>query len=540
VSETPVLIVGGGPVGLMLARVLARLGVRATLVERNVEPTRHPKMDITNARSMELFRRFGLEHVLRKVAVPEDNPFDVSWITTLAGHELHRFRYRSPAEWRAFIRADNGGGQPQVPPMRVSQVVIEPVLRAAVDEEPLITARYGVALEDLTQDSGGVTAVLRDAASSATERLRCRFLAGCDGGGSRVRECLGIGLDGESAVMQRFMVHFRSDARELLQRFGVAWHYQSHLGTLIAQDDREIWTLQTRPDPGMAVERIDPHERLAAFAGTRFPCQILVANPWTPHLLVAQSYANGRVFLAGDAAHQYIPTGGYGMNTGIGDAVALGWKLAAVLHGFGGPGLLAAYDAERRPVGLRNRDASGRHTSVRMAIAEVYRDVLGADGAASPEKRALAAARIAALGNAENESHGIELGYAYPRSAIVCGERDTEISGDPLRYVPTAAPGARLPSVYLADGTALYDRLGPWLTLLSFAGAPDAEWADAARRLGVPLETVALQEPALAPIYGADLVLVRPDQHVAWRGRAGADAQSILARVTGWRNGASN
>src|SRR5262249_1579568 len=245
---------------------------------------------------------------------------------------------------------------------------------------------------------------------------------------------------------------------EMLQRWGIAWHYQSARGTLIAQDDVDHWTLQTRPKPGDDLDRVEPNALLARFMGRPIPCEILVANPWTPHMLVAEAYRLGRALLVGDAAHQYNPTGGYGMNTGIADACDLAWKLAALVRGFGGPGLLESYDAERRPVGLRNRQASGRHTEGRLAIAETYRQAgdafeeLSAEGDA---RRAALAARIAALGNAENESYGIELGYAYPQSPIVCAETDAEISDDPIRYVPTTAPGARLPSVLLADGSAL-------------------------------------------------------------------------------------
>jgi 2-polyprenyl-6-methoxyphenol hydroxylase-like FAD-dependent oxidoreductase len=279
-----------------------------------------------------------------------------------------------------------------------------------------------------------------------------------------VRSCLGIQLEGQARVAQRYMVHFRSSARDMLQRWGIAWHYQSPRGTLIAQDDVDHWTLQTRPKPGDDLDRVDPDALLTRFMGRRIPCKILVANPWTPHLLLAETYRLGRAFLVGDAAHQYIPTGGYGMNTGIGDACDLGWKLAALVRGFGGPGLLEAYDSERRPVGLRNRQASGTHSEVRMAIAQAYAEAGSSVDDFSPEadgRRTALSARIEALGNAENESYGIELGYAYPRSPIVCAETDAEISDDPVRYIPTTAPGARLPSILLADGSALFDRLGP-------------------------------------------------------------------------------
>ena len=539
-DETPILIAGGGPVGMTLALVLARLGVPCILAERNLETTRHPKMDITNVRSMELFRRYGLSQVLRAVAVPEANNFDVAWVTTMAGHELHRFRYPSVVEKQAEIAARNDGSQPLEPAMRVSQVVIEPVLKTAVLAEPLIDARFGWAFEDCTQDADGVTVTLRETDTGHADTVRCAYLAGCDGGTSRVRAAVGIALDGQAKVAQRYMIHFRSTARDLLQRFGIAWHYQSHNGTIIAQDDVDTWTLQTRLDAPETPEGLDPTRRLTDFVGRPIGAEILVANPWTPHLLIAQSYMHGRVLLAGDAAHQYIPTGGYGMNTGIGDAVALGWKLAAVMKGFGGPQLLAAYDAERRPVGERNRQASGAHTQVRMLIARAYAEA-GANGpldgasAAAEQRRAALAARIAHLGNAENESWGIELGYAYPRSAIVCGETDAEISADPVNYVPTTAPGARLPSVLLDDGIPLFDKLGPWFTLLSFGATPDADLVAAAARRGMPLASVRLDQPGLSSIYGAPQILVRPDQHVAWRGRAaGGRADAILARCLGW------
>jgi 2-polyprenyl-6-methoxyphenol hydroxylase-like FAD-dependent oxidoreductase len=438
-KQVPVLIVGGGPVGMTLARDLARREVNCMLVERNPTTTRHPKMDITNVRSMELFRRLALADELRAVAVPESHNFDVSWITSLSGHELCRFRYPSVTQWRRLIREKNDGSMPGEPPMRVSQVEIEPVLQRSVQTEPRVEARWGVVFDHLSQDQDGVTATLRTA-EGKTEQVRCSFLVGCDGGTSRVRGCLGIGLDGQSRVMDRFMTHFRSRATGVLHRFGVAWHYQSVAGTLIAQNDSDIWTLHTRWPKGVAPEAVDTRELLRGFAGCDFDYEILVANAWTPHLLVAESYGIDRVFLAGDAAHQYIPTGGYGMNTGIGDACDLGWKLAAALHGFGGPGLLASYNVERRPIGLRNRSASGRHAQVRAEIGALYTPDLTAPGAQGDVARAEAGLRIGAIGNAENESYGIELGYAYTDSPIVCTESGTEIPSDPLRYVPTTIP----------------------------------------------------------------------------------------------------
>ena len=535
-KQVPVLIAGGGPVGMTLACELSRRGIACLLVERNPATTRHPKMDITNARSMELFRRLGLVDALRAVAVPESSNFDVSWITSLTGHELHRFHYPSVTGWRRLIAERNDGTMPGEPPMRVSQVEIEPVLQRAVQAAPMVESRWGVELEDIAQDPKGVTATLRTA-DGAAETVRCRYLAGCDGGTSRVRQCLGIRLDGQSRVQQRFLTHFRSTDTALLQRWGIAWHYQSAAGTLIAQNDKDIWTLQTRWPDETAPEDVDVPGLLRGFAGRDFAHEILVANAWTPHFVVAERYREGRVLLAGDAAHQYVPTGAYGMNTGIGDACDLGWKLAAVLHGHGGPLLLASYELERRPVGLRNCDAARGHSGRRAAISAVYREAGDLNAATADAARGAAGLRIGAIGNAENESYGIELGYAYAASDVICADPGAEIPNDPLHYIPTTAPGARMPSVLLAGGTPIFDRLGLWFTLVCFGTPPSEALVAAAARRRVPLDVLRIDDPDTVRVYGRGLLLIRPDQHVAWRGAACEDARAadaIVSRVTGF------
>ncbi|MFM0114733.1 FAD-dependent monooxygenase [Paraburkholderia nemoris] len=516
--QTNVLVAGGGPVGMTLALILAKRGIRCTLVERNETTTAHPKMDITNARSMELFRGIDVASDLRKAAVAEGHCFDVSWISDFTGHELHRFRYPSVTEHRALIRAHNDGSQPSESPMRVSQVEIEPVLKRAIEAEPLIDVRFGVEIQDLRQDASGVTATVHDRRTADTSEIRCEYLVGCDGGGSRVRSCLGIELNGDARIMQRYMVHFRSDRRDLLLRWGNAWHYQSAFGTLIAQNDHDTWTLHSRLPTGVSLDAINPADQITRFVGTAIEHEVLQANPWSPHLLVADAYGRGRVFLVGDAAHQYIPTGGYGMNTGVGDAFDIGWKLAAVVHGFGGPKLLESYEIERRPVGLRNCDASRRHNNVRMRIGELYADDLSASGSIGDEKRANASARIAALGNAENESFGIEFGYAYRDSPVVANEPDAEWIDDPLMYRPSTAPGARLPSVFLDDGSSVYHSLGPWFTLLLSEKESTGNFYEVARSFAMPLRIVRLQERVMASTYRCSAVLVRPDHHIAWRG----------------------
>lgn len=534
--EAPVLIAGGGPVGMTLALNLARYGVRSVLIERNPETTRHPKMDLTNGRSMELFKRLGLAEELRDAGVPRDNAFDISWVTSLVGHELHRFHYPSANAKRAIILAENDGSHGSEPPLRVSQVQIEPVLKRAIDASPLVDVRFGTAFERIVeQDDDGVTVEISDCASGALQTVRCQYLAGCDGGGSRVRRRLGIELDGDMAVAGAHMVHFRTDARDLLQRWGPVYHLQTGGGTIIAQNDHDIYTLQAWLIPGMGVEDMRPEDVLEGWIGTSFDYEILQANPWTANFVVAQRYRQGRVLLAGDAAHQFIPTGGYGMNSGIADAAGLSWVLAACVQGWAGDTLLDAYEAERRPTAWWHLEAARRHMNVRLEIGAVYAEAgdLTGDSCEADVKRAEAGRKIAALGNAENESWGVEFGYRYDASPVVCVEPDPPTI-DPLTYHPTTWPGARLPQVYLEDGHSVHDRLGLWFTLLAIDTVDGTAIAAAAKALGIPLEIVSLGRPDLRALYERDLVLVRPDQHVAWRGDNLPDDLAVLLRhVTG-------
>ncbi len=534
--NTPVLIAGGGPVGMTLALNLARYGVRSILVERNPSTTQHPKMDLTNGRSMELFKRLGLVDKLRAVGVPGGNSFDISWITSLAGHELHRFAYPSADEAREIIWTKNDGSQASEPGLRVSQIVIEPVLKQAVDENELVDVRFGTLFERLiAQDEDGVLVEIKDVASGATQKIHCQYLAGCDGGGSRVRRQLGIELDGDMAVAGAYMVHFKTQMRDVLQRWGTAWHYQTGAGTVIAQNDDDIYTLQAWLLPGQDGSQLQPREVLEGWVGQPFDYEILQANPWTANFVVARHYVKGRVVLAGDAVHQFIPTGGYGMNSGVADAAGLSWVLAALVHGWGGGKLLDAYERERKPTAWWHLEAARRHMGVRIAIGQVYADAgdLDGDSAEAARKRAEVAGKIAELGNAENESWGVELGYRYDDSPIIATEPNPPAI-DPLCYRPSTWPGARLPHLFLADKRAIHDLLGLYFSLVSLVDFDSSAIESAAARLEIPLTIVRLNQAGLRRIYERDFLLVRPDQHVAWRGDTlPDDAETLLRQVSG-------
>ena len=559
------LIAGGGPVGLTLALTLAQHGVAAMLVERNPTTTTHPKMDITNGRSMELFRHLGVADELRKVAVPEDHPFDVSWVTGLSGWELARFRYPTVDQRRAIICGCNDGTMPLEPAMRVSQALLEPALKDILESRcPQIDLRFGWALDTFGQDTDRVDAVIRCSATGETRTVRAQFLAGCDGAGSVVRAGLGIVLDDidlrrlavrelglgrllpaairafldnrETPMDGRvYLIHFTSPNRELFERFGTAWHTQSPEGwTLISQNDRDTWTLHSLLGAGTDADAIDPKRFLFAKLRIEFDCDIICANAWRPRLSLADSYGSGRVWLAGDSAHQVVPAGGYGMNTGVGDAVGLGWMLAAIVQGWGDHRLLEAYEAERRAVAIRNRSASARHTLVRLAIKAVYRKVIHSEGWNGERSRRRLGREILDFGNLENESDGIEFGYRYDASPVVCHEPTATRADHVHAYTPGTRPGARPPSLFLEDGRAIFDLFGLGLTLLRFAELDVDSLAAAAADRRIPLKVIDIREDHARRLYERDLVMIRPDHHVAWRGDAVPDQPgAVLDRIRG-------
>lgn len=561
--DTQVLIAGGGPVGLMTAMELNKQGVKAILIERNPTTTRHPKMDITNGRSMELFRRWGVDKKLREVAIPENHGFNVIWMTSLVGEELARFEYPTVAEYRKRAKEANDGTHTMEPAMRVSQVFIEPVLKEYLESDcPHIDVRFGWALDDFTQDADGVTATIKNK-EGETQQIRSLYLAGCEGAGSPTRKILGIGLDeidvfgivkkvgmlklvahGIREAMrglkkpagQVYMIHFTSPEKELLERFGEAWHIQSPTGeTIISQNDKDTWTLHTAIREGEDIDKIDPKQKLFNFVGREFECTVTIANAWTPRLCVVDKFGEGRAWMAGDAVRQVTPAGGYGMNTGVGDALALGTALAAVIHGYGSPALLQAYEAERRPVALRNRAASAAHMLVRFKIMLSLKNAIYDKGAKGERARKKMADHISSLGNLENEAIGIEAGYRYDGSPVICAEgEDAPPAFEWGKLNPGTYPGARAPGVWLADGRSIHDLLGDQFTLIRFADIDVSAFEAAAKDRKIPMTILDIRDDHAAQIYERKLVLVRADQHVVWRGDSvPEDVGLVMAKVTG-------
>ena len=532
-TETPILIVGGGPVGLALAGDLGWRGIRCLLIEQSDGSIYQPRQDLVGIRTMEFCRRWGLVGAVEAAPYPRDLPQDNVYVTSLVGYELGRERFPTLAAAKP---------PPESPQRRerCPQNMFDPVLRGFAGAQPGVTLRYRSRLVSFTQDDDGVTAVVENLATGAPERIRARYLVGCDGGRSLVRETLGVPMSGTEALTYTTNVIFRCPELVALHDKGRAYRFiilgpEGTWSTIVAINGTDQWRFSIiggGAPHDYSVEEIRALIRRAI--GRDFDYEILTVMPWVRRELVADRYGDGRVFLAGDAAHMLSPTGAFGMNTGIQDAVDLSWKLAATLQGWGGAHLLASYDAERRPIGHRN---------VREAAANFRRMTSPRPGpmllAPTPEgatfRQELGAAFTETMRH-EWFTLGVHLGYRYDPSPICWPDGSHAPPDDPNRYGPSACPGSRAPHVWLAKGRSTLDLFGRTFALLGFDADPaevDKVMAAAAAR-DVPVTSTAIEHSEAAALYARRLVLVRPDGHVAWRSdHAPDDALAMIDRIRG-------
>ena len=531
--EIPVLIVGGGPVGLALAAELGWRGVECLLVEQTDGVIRTPKMNEVNVRSMEFCRRWGIEDKVLDCPFPRNHAMDIAFVTSLSGYELAR--QKRPAK-----RDQRPGRHSPVNQQICSQLWFDPILRDFALSFPTVAIAHRCRMESFRDTADGVEAEILHLDNGRREHVRARFLAACDGAMSAIREARGISLDGTEVLGRPLHMFFR--APDLLDRCSMA-----QATFILAIDGDGLWANIRNVDPvnalwrlmvldtpdGFDAENIDRDAYLKRAVGRDVEVEWIDHSVWIRRGVVARRYRDGPVFLAGDSAHQLSPTGALGMNTGIGDAVDLGWKIAAVLDGWGGPALLDSYDAERRAIGTRNVAMA---TEFHHGHAEFESVAAIADD--TPEGGALRARIGPAL--VENigrmfRTEGLQIGYRYNLSPICIDDGTPDVADNPETYTPSARPGARAPHVALGDGRSTLDLFGRGIVLLNFGGAADATaLAAAAASRGIPFETVLLDDANVASIYQRRLVLVRPDGHVAWRSDdAPADVGAILAHVRG-------
>ncbi len=539
-SGYPVVIAGGGSVGLSLAAELGWRGVECLVLEERQALNDHPRANAVANRTMEYYRRWGIDGAITEAGIPPSAPAEYLWVTTMHGREIHRISL-PPFDELVATRQSGGYAEDEhawSPYLKTitGQNEVESAILDYIHELPAVDYRFGWRVLDFVDDGGVVHCRIEHVESGRVETVDAAYLIGCDGGRSVVRHQLGIELSGRAALASFVSLYFR--APDLIDRhpFGHGNIFfplhRDNRGFFLTWDDDKTYTYHLVLDEGQGWESVDPAEAVAAVLGEPIDIELHSVQPWTAHALVAERYREGRVFLAGDAAHLFSPTGGFGMNTGVSDAIDLAWKLQAALDGWAGAGLLDSYEHERRPIGVRNTTEAADCFDRLIAVMQCG-DELEADGVAADARRAELAADIK-----DQEkliaSSGTLLGYRYRDSPIVVSDGSPEPPDDPRRYVPVARPGHRAPHIWLDDGDALYDRFGPDFNLLVLGAADPTPVADAAAAAGMPLRVVRIAEPLVREVYEADLTLIRPDLMVAWRGNAApANVGDLIDAVRG-------
>ncbi|MEO8203248.1 MAG: FAD-dependent monooxygenase [Betaproteobacteria bacterium] len=516
---TPVLVAGGGPVGLALAGDLGWRGAACTLVDSGDGAIYQAKMDMVGIRTMEYCRRWGIVPWVEEAGYNRDYPQDCVWVTSLTGWELGREQFPKPSEARAPAES------PQTRE-RCPQNFFDPVLARFAGQFASVSLRYRTTLAGFEERADRVVATLRNEVDGSEEAIECAYLVGCDGGASTVRQGLGITMTGTPTLTHTTNVIFRCEGLEKLHDKAPAYRFifigpEGTWATLVAINGRDQWRFSLVGDAQRRTLSEDELRRAIVRAmGRKFEFEILSVLPWVRRQLVAEHYGTRRVFIAGDAAHLTSPTGGFGMNTGIQDSVNLAWKLAACLEGWGGERLLASYELECRPVGIRNvaeatgnleRMLSPRVTSVPTAMFDT-----SSDGDRARK----------AFGDAYTEmmrrewfSNGIHLGYMYEGSPVIVPDGTPQPRDEVSTYRPTARPGSRAPHAWLEDGRSILDLFGKAFVLLRFGTRPAdaANLVAAAAARKVPLEVFDIAQAHAARLYERSLVLVRPDGQVCWR-----------------------
>ncbi len=540
--EVPVLIAGAGPVGTTLALDLAVNGIRSVLLEERLDFPPNPKCNTTNARSMEHFRRLGCAAEIRQAGLPLARATDVVYTTRWTGHELTRYRLRSiddVLQNKSIGAIDEYWPTPE-PQHRISQLFMEPVVRARLAELPACDFRPGWQFIDFSQDNEGVTCTAMEIATGREQQFRAQYLVSCEGGRSRVRRDIGAKLEGREVVTQFCTTYFRCPQLDTIWPHAKAWMHriynrdgESHI---LAIDGCELWLHHSILGPEADLAAHDHVPAIRNAIGTDIDYEILGQERWVARAMVVDRYRDRRVFLAGDAAHLWIPMGGFGMNAGVEDAVNLAWKLRAVLQGWGGEALLDSYENERRAIGqlVANSAAKIFADLYQIPVSEPDFESAGPKGDAV---RAEIGQRITAHNRSEFDSIGMQLGVSYDQSPIVCydGAQIPPFAID--QYTESSRPGVRAPHLWRADGSALFDHFGSSYTLLRIGNAvPDtAAFAAAFAARHVPLTILDVTESeAIAKYEAYPLVLIRPDQHIAWRGRAVPSApDNVVATLTG-------
>ena len=542
--DVDVFIAGAGPVGLTLAMDLASRGVRVTIAEprRYAEPP-NVKCNHVSARSMEVFRRLGVASKLRKGGLPADHPNDIAFRTSLTGIELARISIPCRRDRYSDTTGPDGWWPTPEPPHRINQVYLEPLL---LDHA---AAQAGVSLLNRTQvtghiqQDGCVTVALLDLDHNTSRQMRARYLVGCDGGSSTVRKQMGAQLEGTAVIQRVQSTYIRAPGLLSLIPGKPAWSYYSvnprRCGTTFAIDGHETWLVHNHlnaDEPEFDSVDRDWALRQILGVGPDFHYEVISKEDWVGRRLVANRFRDRNVFIAGDAAHLWVPYAGYGMNAGIADAVNLAWLLAARLQGWADEGILDAYEAERQPITEQVSHFAMDHAQKMIRARRAVPSNIEAQDASGEAARQEVGAQAYELNVQQFCCAGLNFGYFYRGSPIIVPDGEAPPPYSMGNFTESTVPGCRAPHFWLADGRSLYDAFGPGYTLLQFDRAADVSaMVDASAAAGVPLKVLTpFAKGSWPAAYRHKLVLCRSDQHVVWRGDTlPADMAELIARMRG-------
>ena len=545
--HTDVLICGGGPCGLMMALELGRRGIRTVLLDAKAGTAFNPQANATQARTMEHFRRLGFAHEVRAMGLPGDHPTDIAYFTRFHGHELARLRLPTAKEAVAAIERMSGSWSAAELPHRISQKYVEAALLKQVQAQPSVDIRFQHHMSQFEETPNGIVAQVTDNVHNQSVQVHAQYLFAADGARSPVRHTLGIRWEGETGKRRDFMggkmfaVYFRCPAFYERLAHDRAWMYVAvnaeRRALLATVDGQGEFALHAAIHENEDAETWDFDKAKAVIAqamGEHLPMEILSAGTWLAgHALYAQRFQQGRVFLGGDAAHLFTPTGGLGYNTAVEDAINLAWKFAHVIQGQASPRLLLSYEEERKPLAMRNTGYA-RHFADSVGLFAAT-PLLEAQGAEAEAERARASAHLNAHVRMEFNIPGITFGGRYDGSSAIVSDGTQAPADSANTYVPTACPGGRPPHAWLSPGDSLYDHFGREWTLLVLDELQEgvSQWTDEAQKRGLSLQVLSFERPELLAAYEAPRVLIRPDHIVAWRGTATALAQPVWDQLLG-------
>jgi 2-polyprenyl-6-methoxyphenol hydroxylase-like FAD-dependent oxidoreductase len=531
VEQIPLLIIGAGPVGMCAAIEAAQRGIPVTVIESRKQDTPpSAKCNTVASRTLEIFRRFGFAEKVRAAGLPDSYPTDSVFCSSLAGPELTRISMPSRSERKLPGFPDSAWRTPE-PVVRVSQIYLEPIIYAHMRSMPNITVLYETSFEGYTQDEHGVD-VLCKRADGEIFNLNTRYLVGADGGRSAVRKRMGVRLSGDSELG-----HIRSS---LIRAPGInalwgsrrpawmSWTVNHKVrGIVVAIDGQDTWLVHRSLPSGVTdFEALDRDQSIRDVLGVDadFSFEILSHEDWVGRRLVADCMRDGRVFIAGDAAHLWVPMAGYGMNAGIADGVHIAWLISNVLQGWASEGMLDAYEAERQPITDQvsrkamqvalDYNAATADKQIPVYLASRYNPI-------SILLRKILGKKLHAMNVPQFAPEGLNFGYYYDASPIITYDGSAHPDYDMSRITHSTVPGCRMPHFYLPDGSSVYDQLGAAYTLIRFD--PQAEiraLTQAATSASMPIAVLDTARPQDSSAFTHALLIVRQDQHVAWRGNA--------------------